>query len=383
MTVHFVYVHGEGIDTTTGIARETIARLRGQHDIVLHHPNDPAMVRPQAGDILIGHPSRHGECFFRRSFAQPGWARRIVLAPFSHAVLTDAALIDDLVDEADLHLAISNPYWIDSMPNTAVSHWHHKTMTCPLGVNRAHFPPIRSRFNPPGMRRFLYIGNADMLKGGDRLARLADAIPDMHFGWIRTGDSRHCLSFEEDPATPAIRAKMQASRLNEHPYVDWRRPDGMRVVASYDFFIIRSRSDALPCEVLEAASYGLVPLTTPECGFAEDDWMTHFSGDDDDLASAVIHRMQYTPEAELLARQAAGRARLESTFNWGNLAKVIEHSFTCPIPQRPDNPEWQIKREANRKILRRIAAQAARSDKIAKLRQWPERIAARLAMGRR
>lgn len=375
MTVHFVYVHGNGIDTTTGIVREAVPRLRARHDVVVHSPNDPAVIHPKPGDILIGHPNRHGDCLFRRSFAQQGWARRIVFAPMSHAVLTDAALIDNLVVDADLHLAITGQYWIDTIAQSPLSHWQHKTIRTPLGINRAHFPPIKSRFNSPGKRRFLCIGNADFLKGGDRLAALADANPDTHFGWIRTSDTRHCLRYEEDPATPGIRRTMRASRLHEYPVIDWRRPDGWRIMADYDFFILLSRSEALPCEVLEAASYGLVPVLTPHGGFAQDDWITHVPGDNIPAASAVIQNLQHAPEQDLLARQAAGRRRLDDTYTWDAVAAAIETALTCDIPRDPDNPVWRERRLANRKVLRRIAAKASRADLMARLRSIPRRLA--------
>lgn len=374
MTVHLVYVHGSGIDTTTGIARESVPRLRAWHDLVVHSPNDPAVICPKPGDILIGHPNRHGDCLFRRSFAQAGWARRIVFAPMSHAVLTDAALIDDLVVAADLHLAITSQHWIDTMAQTPLSHWQYKTLRAPLGINRAHFPPLKSRFNPPGKRRFLFIGNADFLKGGDRLAALANANPDIEIGWIRTSDTRHCLAYDEDPATPGIRKVMQASRLRQYPVIDWRRPDGWQIVADYDFFILLSRSEALPCEVLEAGAYGLVPVLTAQSGFAEEDWITLVPGDDVSTASTILRHLLHAPEADLLARQAAGRRHLDQTYRWDAVAQAIETALTCPIPTAPADPAWHARQADNRKQLRGIAARASRADLMARLRTIPRRL---------
>lgn len=364
VTVHYVYVHGDSgnIDTTMGIAREVVPFLRARHDVALHHPNDPVTIDPRPGDILIGHPNRHGDCVFRRSFARPGWSRRIVFAPMSHAVLTDAALIDDLVAEADIYLGISGAVWMAGMADTLLSHWQHKFIRCGLGVRREHFPPIKSHFNPAGARRILYIGSADILKGGDYLADLADANPDIHFGWVRTGDSRHCLGHQENPETPAIRRRMRASRLHEHPVIDWRRPDGLKLLSTYDFIIAPSRSEALPCEILEAAAYGLVPLTTWQSGYAEDDWITNFPWGDVAGASATIRQMLDAPEAELQARQTAGRRQLDATYTWRHLADAVELALTIPLPAEPRDTRWQARKAANRKALHRIARQAERAD---------------------
>lgn len=375
MTVHYVYVHGEGIDTTTGISREVVPRIGVRHDVVVHHPGAATTIDPRPGDILIGHPNRHGDCVFRRSFARPGWSRRIVFAPMSHRVLTDAALIDDLVAEADLYLGISGAVWPETMGDTLLSHWQHKFVRCALGVRREHFPPIKSRFNPPGKRRILYIGNGDILKGADYLARIADANPDFEIGWVRTGETRHCLSMEVNPETPGILKRVRASRIHEHPPIDWRRPEGLKLLSSYDFIIAPSRSEAMPCEILEAAAYGLVPLTTPESGFAEDGWITNFTWGDVSAASAVIRRMLYASEEELLARQAEGRRQLDETYTWDKLAEAVDRALTMPLPPEPRDPAWQARKAANRKALRRIARRASRADARFARQTWLREVA--------
>lgn len=352
MTVHFVYVTGKGFDTSTAIAREIPARLRAHHDVQVHDPRDPATIRPEPGDVLIGHPNRHGDCLFRRSFAEAGWARRIVFAPFSHGMLEDAAAIDDLVDAADLYLAITGPYWFDSAGETAVSHWVHKMRRCDLGLNRGQFPRIKSRFNPPGMRRFLYIGNADPMRGGDFLAALADANPDLEIAWIRAADARHCLDGEVEPQTRRLSRAMRGSRLKIHNGVHWRQPSGLKVVATHDVILNCGRSDAMPSEVLEAASWGLVPVTTPQCGYLADDWMTHIPLDDVAGASAVLRALNGAPEADLLARQAAGVRRLDERYNWDAVARQVQGAITASIPPEPDDPAWQARRRRNRRTLR-------------------------------
>lgn len=374
MTVHFVYVTGRGFDTTTAISREIPARLGALHDIQVHDPRDPGVIRPGPGDVLIGHPNRHGDCLFRRSFVQTGWTRRIVFAPFSHGMLEDAAAIDELVDAADLYLAITGPYWFDSVGGTDVSHWAHKMRRCDLGVNRGQFPCIKSRFNPPGRRRFLYIGNASPMKGGDVLAAIAEANPDLDIGWIRASDARHCLDSEMDAPTRRLSRVMGRSRLSAHDALAWRQPEGLAVVATYDVILACGRSDAMPCEVLEAASWGLVPATTPKCGYPAGDWMAHIPSNDPAAAGAVLRALAQAPERELKGRQAAGFRQLEARYNWDQVAGQVHDAIVGPVPPTPDDPAWHERRRRNRQVLRRLRR---RRD----LAQLGERIARRIGLG--
>ena len=354
MTVHYVYVHGDPVDSTQAIVHEIVPRLKAHHTVVVHHPNDPVMIHPVPGDVLIGHPNRYDDCAFRRAFAQPGWARRIVFAPFSSILPKDAALIDDLVVEADLFLALAGETWWPGIEDSLFAHWRHKMLPFELGINRAYYRPIKSRFNPPGQRRFLYIGNADALRGGDYLADLADANPDLHFGWVRTGDSRGCLDYVQETTTPGISRRMVASRLRAEPLGYWRHPFGLSTVATYDFVIACGRSDAMPCEILECAAWGLVPVTTPQCGYPANDWLTHIPFGQVAEASAILREMNNWPEAALRDRQAAGWTKIAERYTWDRAAAQVLHAIECPLPQTPDAPEWRVRAQSNRRELRRI-----------------------------
>lgn len=353
MTVHFVYVHNNHINTTSAIGREIPKRLQERFDVRVHHPNEEGSVYPSRGDILIGHPNRYGPCFFSRSFAHPGWARRIVFAPLSLGMLEDAAAIDPIVQAADICLAITGAFWFDSIAASPISHWQHKTMRCDLGVNRDQFPNIKSRFNPAGRRRFLYIGNADPMRGGDFLMRLANANPELEIGWIRASDSRHCLDSIVEPQTRRLAKAMANSRLKIYADVHWHRPEGLKIIADHDFLLHCGRSDAMPSEVLEAASWGLVPVTTPQCGFPEDDWMTHIPLDDIGGASAILQNMNTCADGELFVRQAAGFRLLESQYNWDHVTDQVRAAIEAPLPVTPADATWQQRARRNSRMLKR------------------------------
>jgi hypothetical protein len=353
VTIHFVYVHGDTVDTTNAIGREIAKRLRNQYDIVVHHPSDATTIIPQPGDVLIGHPNRYWDCVFSRSFRQPGWERRIVFAPYSHGLIEDAAAIDHLVDAADIYLAITGDYWIDRMPDSPCSHWAYKTVRCDLGVEREHYPKLKQRFNPPGQRRFYYLGNSDPMRGGDYLADLADANPDLSIGWIAASQSRDCLTLKVEPDTRRLEKRMRNSRLKRLAPFKWHSREARPIMATFDFVLNCGRSDATPCEQTEGAARGHVCITTPQCGFAADDWMVHIPLDNQAEASRILHYLNTCPEEELLARQRAGEARLQHRNNWDAVTRQVIAALEMPIPAAPTDPVWKAKRAKNRRELAR------------------------------
>lgn len=364
MTIYFVYAHGDRISTTHAITREIVARLQRTYDVHVHDPNRMITIKPNPGDILIGHPNRYAACTFRLSFDEAGWHRRIVFAPFSHGILHDAAAIDDLVVAADSYLAITGPEWFDTVANTAVSHWQHRMLRCDLGVNRAHFPKISRTFAPTGKRRFLYIGNADAMKGGDFLAALASANPDLVIDWIMTGDQRHCLDRTEELTAAKIRRVMMQAPMRRYA-VNFYESEGLAVVANYDFIISCGRSDAMPGEVLEAASWGLVPVTTPQCGFPADEWMTHIPLDDVPAASAILKSLNDMSADQLVARQLAGFAQLRDRFHWDRVADQVIGAINAPQCADPTDREWLDRRNANQRKLRALICRRDRGYAIA------------------
>ena len=313
------------------------------------------MIRPAPGDVLLGHPSRYGENIFDRSFREPGWARRIVFCPFSHAMPRDAAMIDGLVEQADFYLALCGPYWFDTADTSLLSHWRYKMMRCDLGLERGDYPLVKTDFNPPGRRRFLYIGNAGPMKGVDYFCTLAEANSGLSFSWIGWP------GLEQRPAG-TLRGEYAPleNRLRSGPIrvlggADWRVQSSLSLVAEHDFLLTCGRSDSNPTTILETSAWGLVPVAPLQCGYYGDDWLVNIPLDDLAGTSQILRWLNTCPQAELAARQKTGLERLDTHFTWDHAARQVMACIEAPLPIAPASPQWLETKYRNRAALKQIA----------------------------
>lgn len=336
MTIHFVYIKGDSISTPNAITNEVSRRLANFYPVKVYDWNDPVVITPKPGDILIGHPTRDSEqTVFNMSLKQPGWARTIVFSPFAHAMLEYNGYTDPFVMAADLYLAICGRYWFDTNESSAASHWHYKMIHCDLGVNREHFPHVKKSFNPAGRRRFLFIGRTMPSKGVDFLCRIAEANPTIDFGWIGQGE-------------------VPSKRIVPHGRHDFKNPASLQLAASYDFLITCGRSDANPTTILEASAWGLIPVATLQSGYYGNDWLVNIPLDDVAGASSIINDLNSCPESDLLARQQAGFRELDSHYNWDRVVRQICEAIQMPIPAEPTDPAWRRRKLRNQAEIQRI-----------------------------
>jgi glycosyltransferase involved in cell wall biosynthesis len=334
MTVHFVYVKGNSISTPAAITNEVASRLQGSVDLKVYDWEESNAIIPRPGDILIGHPNRdHPSTVFNKSFYQHGWGRRIIFSPFAHGMMEFNGYTDSFVAAADVYLAICGRYWYDTAEASLASHWLYKMVHCDLAVNRRHFPIIKTCFNEPGRRKFLYIGHTAPSKGTDFLCRLADANHEIDFGWAGEG-------------------RMESHNIKALGRQDFSKPEAQQIVSQYDFLIACGRSDANPTTILEGSAWGLVPVATLQSGYYEDEWLINIPLDDVRGASEVLQKLNACPESTLLARQQAGFKKLDDHYNWDRVALQVKESLQMEIPIAPVSHEWQIRRKANRSAIR-------------------------------
>ncbi|MGN6370806.1 MAG: hypothetical protein ACTHN5_21335 [Phycisphaerae bacterium] len=336
MTIHLVYAKGIRTSAPHVITRELSSRLRRHHNVQVYDLAERRVIVPEPGDVLIGHPHQDPLSVLTASFAHEGWAKRIIMCPYSHGIPEICAWVDDLVCAADSFLAITGNHWFETMDQSLFSHWKYKTRQLDLAVDPQHFPPLKTRWNPPGKRRFLYIGYSAPAKGTDYLAALADAAPQVHFGWIGGGT-------------------MTTDRIEILGPCDFNLPDARALVAEYDFLITTGRSDANPTTILEALAWGLLPVCTPQSGYRGQPWLVNIPLDDLPAATRILHDLNAAPEDELQHRVTLGRQELQRHFTWQRFAADVMTAIQEPVaPRPPGQSDWEMRAAHNRRKLREL-----------------------------
>jgi hypothetical protein len=258
---------------------------------------------------------------------------------------------DECIDRVDAFLAITGRYWFDRTAEAIYSHWLSKMTQVDLAVNQAHFPFFKRRFNAPGQRKFLYIGHTASYKNPQYLAALADANPDLTIGHIGLG-------------------QIASQRVVRHGVLDFKDPAAQQIVADYDFLLTVGQADANPTTILEAGSWGLVPVCTRESGYYECDWLFNVPLDDVNGASAVLQRLNQTDSDCLMECQAAAQRALAEHFNWDRFGRQVIAAIDGPLPRGGAEDPRAAANRAEIRSYYHFHRNERRKVKLQRLKRW-------------
>lgn len=295
-TVHLVYPHGLATWGPDAIGRHLGERLERHYTVAYHDWTERAVITPKDGDILVGHPHPSPSTVFRRSCRRRGWRRIVMLSPFNTDP-SQVAFLDDVIGDCDLYLAISGPHWFADLKGSRYSHWVPKMRRLDMAVDRADYPPIKTSFNGPGSRRLVYIGHTGRAKNTTYLTEIAGRLPGVEMAWVGRGHR-------------PIRG------LTELGWLDYATPEGRERIARFDFLITVGSADANPTTILEAMSWGIIPICTPQSGYEGIPGIINIPLGDPDAAAAIIRGGLDRPSDELAEIQRANWALLDRDYTW-------------------------------------------------------------------
>tara|TARA_R100001530_G_scaffold15451_1_gene13794 strand:+ start:253 stop:1266 length:1014 start_codon:yes stop_codon:yes gene_type:complete len=320
--IYLVYPHDKSRSTAApwsiGYNLSKGLRKRG-HLVQCHDWDEQLCVYPDGpDDILIGHPHPEpGKCF-RTSMVAP-WKKVISIAPWngSEEYRRDQEYVWGKVDH---HFAICGGAWYckgamqdagwagtyehdDPESNGVIS------TRLDMAIDSSHFPPLKQSYNAPGERRFLYIGCTVPIKGTEYLAKCNTAFPGMNLGHIGNGT---------------------IPTATHHGYMDLQSDAAKSLISTYDFLIMPGLHDANPTTVLEAMSWGLIPVLSDGCGYSLSggDYHGYRLARTCTEDAALIESLQRVDETTLRDLAAKNRELVSSRYTWqrfiDSVALVLE-----------------------------------------------------------
>jgi len=317
--VHLVFPHADRTSAPDAIGRQLGKRLEARYEVIYYNWSDLGLIKPEPGDVLLGHPHPHPRSVFRNSLRQAGWRRRLAMSPFNHRDLRQIAFADSIIPHCDLFLAITGPYWFGSLADSRCSHWQPKMIQLDMAVDRGDFPPLKKSFGAPGKRRVAYMGHSGRGKNTPYLSKIAALLPDVEIAWIGRG------ARPIDGLTPL-------------GFIDYDSQSGRDLLAQFDFLLTVGNADANPTTILEAMAWGLIPICTPTSGYAGIPSIPNVPADDAAAAAAIVRQLISANESDLIGMQSTNRRLLEDHYTWDRFAaQVVEAIESTESP--PLGPE--------------------------------------------
>lgn len=331
-TVHLVYPISEAIRAPDIIGATVKKALQERNFIVkCYQPIEIGIIKPETGDILLGHWHPNPFTIFRKSLRQSGFSKKILMAPFcpdksgAHHGFGEKA-----IQQVHTFLAITGNAWMNFLPHSPFSHWAPKVKHLDLAVDRKKFPIIKQEFSSKRERRILYIGSDLIFKNVGYLSKIAEALPDIKFAWIGNGK-------------PIQGVKHLGP-------MDFATAEAKQVLQDYDFTITVGYADANPTTILESMAWGLIPLCTRESGYEGYQGIVNLPLNDLGAVVNIINELQELPEEKLKLMQKQNLELLDNHFNWERFSKqvleevAIENEESISIV-----PEYRKMKEMERK----------------------------------
>ena len=285
---------------TANVYRALVARAATR----LYDVREHALIRGGPDDVLVGHYlAGDAGGVWQRSCRDGRFALRVAMNPLHHHMTDVCAELDPYVPMVDRIFGIMGPYWDDTWRQSALAHWFPKIVPLDMAIDIDAYPRLKRSFNPPGRRRFLYIGWAGAQKGTHLLSIL--------FGLAKP---HRCIAV--GPATPVPNVECR-------PRVRFTPSYLQRLAEECDFLLVPGVSDANPTVVLEAMAWGLPVACTPQSGYYNIPELLPLSITDMRHNLAMLDRLQEADERDLLARADAARTLVATRYTWGRFVDTL------------------------------------------------------------
>lgn len=269
------------------------------------------------GDIYLGAPFPKGGYTFEEpefivdpdsvtaqtfaGFPGPEYKKFLIL-PYADDVRL-VGWVEELACAADGTILIGGQRWLDGWGTGAFSFLDRsKVLHVNMGLDIADYPRLKTRFNPAGKRKYLYIGHTGWYKNTKELERIAASMPGFVGGHIGAGDIQgweKIANFAD--LTPAFLAS---------------------IVSEYDIFVTTSTADAQATTILEQMAIGMAVVCTPETGYSYPS-IAQLSVSDTKQNVSVLQKVQHAPEEELLQQAEMNRQLVVENHNWDDFCTAV------------------------------------------------------------
>ena len=262
-------------------------------------------IKPKKNDILIGHAHPNPYSCFRISSDNPNWKKKFLLQPYNSDKY-QMSYLHNIINKVDLFFAISGEYWIDNIDKTIFKSWKKKIVRVDMGVNRAHYPFVKKIFNPPGKRKFLYIGNDyEFNNFAKNLKYLNNIIENYGAKFF------------------SIAGNKRVNKSNFYGWLNFSKKEALEIIKHHDFYIIVSTNDANPTTIIEAMSWGLIPVATHGCGYFNNNGIVNLPQTNVIEAVKILEKLQFENSKHLENIQKLNINQLKSRFDWDKICNEI------------------------------------------------------------
>ncbi len=313
-TIHFVYSgdpHNDNAISAPATITNKLFRYfeRDFHVKFYNYDDVDTLIEVEKDDIIIGHPHPGENTMIKRLFSNQA-SGKFLLWPFHSKLSNITHFVHDLAKQADKLFLISGPYWINTIEFTEYGYLKDKIVRIDNAVDTNVFPLLKTKFNNINERGLFVYGRSGMEKGTTKLFKLLLKIdcPVIIAGRYSVND---ISIIKNRPKTQII----GSINLNDRRIVN-------EILDTCDFFINMSLSDASPTTLFETMAFGLIPITTPQCGYHYPSFIL-LSHEDIEHNIISVNNALNMDEEQLKLLQKKNLDIVKQIHNWENFLNKI------------------------------------------------------------
>ena len=84
-------------------------------------------------------------------------------------------------------IIISGKIWTNTWGKSPIKNYVKNLLRVNMGINVEEYPIVKTKFNPKGKRKYLYIGHTGFYKNTMQMEAIAESIPGFEGGHIGSG----------------------------------------------------------------------------------------------------------------------------------------------------------------------------------------------------
>ncbi len=306
MSIHLVYpVDFKKKSAPWTIGNNLYNELKKIDDVKIYQWTSFEKILPQKGDVLIGHAHPNPFTTFRRSLLNSNWKEKILIQPFNSDPL-QMSYLNECIDHCDIFFAIMGRYWFDNLNKSIFKSWKKKMIRLDMAIDINNYKKIKYKFNKKNNRKFIYIGNEIRF---NNFTKNTQYLMD-----IANNSTKNLF---------ATAGNKKLDKIKHYGWLNFQKSNARKILKEYDFLIMTSRHDANPTVILEAMSWGLIPVVTKECGYYKEKGIFNFPLDNLKIALKLIKKLQNINSSKLRKIQLSNFLYVKEAYTWDNFTDKI------------------------------------------------------------
>lgn len=295
------------------ISYHLLKALQKEYDVKFYSIYEHGVCDVKRGDIVLAQPAPElpqnpperidRESVTCRTFYEHPEALKIIIMPYSHDHLYTRWWSDLVKDHGRNCIFIAGKIWLDTWSSSPFRDFKiERLMRMDMGLDLKDYPRVKTRYNPPGERGFLYVGHTSWYKNTAELERIAAALPGYRYGHIGGGEIagwKKIANFAD--LTPSF----------------------MRDIAEeYDIFVNTSSADPQVTTVLEHMAFGFMVAATPESGYSYPS-LHALSTRDTDFNCRELKALQEKKETAIEKEVEENLSILRTSHSWERITDDV------------------------------------------------------------